>query len=414
MVDGPVGAALDAAWREHWGQLLAVLATRLRRLDLAEEALADAFAGASRRWPVDGVPANPAGWLHTTAYRRALDLLRAEAVAGRVRPLLVVAARGELDDRQRDDADEVVADDRLRLVLLCCHPALDQQAQAALALRLVMGLPTTEIARLFLVADATMAARLTRAKRKIAQAGIPFALPDEERLPARLDAAARTVYLAFTAGYTPGSGPDLLRVDAAGEALRLGRVVDGLLPGRPVVRALLALMLLQHSRRDARQRDGRLVLLPDQDRTAWHHGEIDEALRLLAGLPPTTGYAEELRLQAAIAACHATAPTAADTDWPVVAATYRTLEELTGSPVVRLNRAVAVAEASGPAAGLALLDGLAERLPRYHRLPAITAELLVRNADMAGARDAYREAIARCGNDVERAHLRHRLAEIGD
>lgn len=415
--------SLERAWRDHWGRLLALLVGQFRRVDLAEDALADAFSRAAQRWPGDGVPQNPPAWLLTASRRRLLDVLRAEAVAGRRHTMLVVAERERADVPAGDPTrpvvegaaggdDGAVPDERLRLAFLCCHPALRPDAQSALAMRLVLGLPTAEIARLFLVAEPTMAARLTRAKRKIARAGIPFALPPPQRLDERMAAVVRAVYLAFTAGYAPGRGPDLLRVDLAGEAIRLGRVLDDLMPGRPDVRALLVLMTIQHSRRDARICDGHMVLLADQDRSRWHHREIGEALTLLRALPVGRGYAEELRLQALIAAEHAVAPASDDTAWPVIAARYAELDALTASPVVRLNRAVAVAEADGPAAGLVLLDGLDDALPNHHRVPAVRAELLTRVGDPGGARAAYRMAIERCGNEVERRHLEERLQRL--
>lgn len=404
-----VEIALEHAWRGHWGRLLAVLISRFRRVDLAEDALAEAYARAAARWPAEGVPDNPPAWLLTAARRRALDLLRAEAVAGRRHPMLVVDPADAHDDR--DDELDRVGDDRLRLILLCCHPALGQPAQAALALRLVLGVATEEIARLFGVSHSTMSARLTRAKRKIAQAGLPLRLPSSDRLPDRIDTVVRATYLGFTAGYAPGTGADLFRVDLAGEAIRLTRVLAVLAP-RPVVTAGLALMLLQHARRDARVHDGRLIVLGEQDRTRWHRSEIDEGLALLGSVPETTGLTEELRLQGRIAAEHVTADRAADTDWALIAIHYARLEQLTGSPVVRMNRAVAVAEARGPRAGLALLDGLADRLPLSHRLPAIEADLLRRAGDLTAARQAYALAIARTQNEVERAHLGARLAAI--
>jgi RNA polymerase sigma-70 factor (ECF subfamily) len=295
---------------------------------------------------------------------------------------------------------------------MCCHPALAPSAQAALSLRLVLGVETVDIARLFLVSDATMAARLTRAKRKIAASAIPFALPDASQWAERVEGIVRAVYLAFTAAYAPTRGDDLVRVEFASEAIRLAEMLDRAVPREPAVVALLALMLLQHSRRDARVADGRLVELAAQDRTAWHHDEIARGLGLLATLPPSTGHAEELRLQAQIAAKHASASVAEQTDWPAIADLYARLEQLTGSPIVRLNRAVAVAEADGPAAGLALLDGLDDRLAASHRLPAVRAELLRRCGRLDEAASSYRTAIARCGNVVEADHLERRLASL--
>jgi RNA polymerase sigma-70 factor (ECF subfamily) len=400
--------AVEQAFRAEWGRLLSRLVARTRRLDLAEDALGEAFARASDRWPRDGMPANPAGWLYATAYRHVVGRLRVEAVAGRKAPLLAVRPGWA----PPDETQEELADDRLQLILLCCHPALPRDSRSALALRLVIGTPTEQIARLFLVPPATMAARLTRAKKKIVLAGIPLGEPLGDELRARLDEVCRTIYLAFTAGYTPGAGPDLLRADLAGEAVRLAAVLHDLVPEAPQVRATLALLLLQHARRDARQRDGRLVTLADQDRSLWHQDEVRAGLDLAAGLPPGEGYAEELRLQVLIAAEHTQAPTAAATDWTTIAAHYAVLEARTGSAIVRLNRAVAVAEARGPSAGLVLLAGIDDHLPDSHRVAAVRADLAHRAGDLDLARASYRTAIALCGNDVERAHLKARLAAI--
>jgi RNA polymerase sigma-70 factor (ECF subfamily) len=399
---------IEAVYRADWGRLLALLVARTRRLDLAEDGLGEAFARATERWPRGGVPANPAGWLYTTAHRQVVGRVRAEAIAGRKAPLLAVrpgwVRPGEPGER--------LADERLHLILLCCHPALPRESRSALALRLVLGTPTEQIARLFLVSPATMAARLTRAKRKIVGAGIPLGAPAEDELRPRLDEVCRTIYLAFTAGYTPGAGPDLLRVDLAGEAVRLAASLHDVAPDATQVRAMLALLVLQHARRDARQRDGCLVTLADQDRSRWHHDEIQAGLTLAAGLRPAEGYAEELRLQARIATEHARAPTAAATDWTSIADRYAELESLTGSAIVRLNRAVAVSESEDAAAGLALLAGLDEVLADNHRVPAVRAELARRLGDTGLARASYRRAIDLCANDVERAHLRSRLAAL--
>lgn len=400
--------AVEAAYRDDWGRLLALLVARTRRLDLAEDALSDAFERAAKTWPGDGIPTNRAAWLYTTAHRQIVGRLRAEAVAARKRPLLAVRQGWT----PPVDVDDVLADDRLHLILLCCHPALPKESRSALALRLVIGTPTEQIARLFLVPTATMAARITRAKQKILQAGIPLGAPLDDELRARLDEVCRTIYLAFTAGYTPGSGPDLLRVDLAGEAVRLAEMLHELVPQAQQVGAMLALLLLQHSRRDARQRNGHLVTLTEQDRTIWHRAEIDRGVAILGELPTGDGYTEELRLQALIAAEHARAPTADATDWSAIAQRYAALEALTGSVVVRLNRAVAVAEAVGPDAGLALLVGLDEQLPGNHRLAALRAHLAARTGDIDQAIDWYESAIGWCTNDVERRHLETRLAEL--
>ncbi|MCL3861776.1 RNA polymerase subunit sigma-24 [Actinotalea sp. K2] len=402
--------ALGRAWREHWARLVGLVLGQYARPDLAEDAVAEAFAAAARTWPVDGVPANPPAWLLTTARRRVVDVLRAEAVHRRKQPLMAVDARTRAEAASALDPGEHISDDALRLLFTCCHPALAPEARVALTLRFVMGLEVPDIARLLLVQDATLAARLTRAKKRLAASGIPFAVPPPERLEERLDVVATVVYLVFTAGYQPGPRDRALRTDLGSEAIRLARVMDRLLPGRPVVRALLALMLLQHSRRDARlDEDGRLVLLPEQDRSRWHDDEIRAGLELLRTVPPGEGLAEEYRLQALIAAEHATAADPAATRWPVVAEHYAALELLTGSPVVRLARAVAVAEADGPRAGLALLEGLDEEIPRSHRLAAVRGELLARAGRRAEAVVALERAIALASSPVEVEHLRERL-----
>ena len=406
---------LDAVVREEWGRLVALLLAQYRRLDLVEDALGDAVEAASRTWPHDGVPDNPAGWLMTAARRRVLDRLRTEEVARRKQPLLVTEAE-QRQSRIRTMADPgaVVEDDLLRLVMMCAHPALAPEAASALSLRLVLGVPTGDIARLFLVPETTMAARLTRAKKRVVAAGIPFAVPDAGALPERLDTVAQTAYLAFTAGSSPGSGPDLRRADLAGEAVRLARTVLGLRPDEPVLLGLLALVLLQHSRRDARLADGRLVLLADQDRGRWHVEEVDEALRLLAHPAlrgPVTLQAASYTLQARIAAEHATAPSAGETRWDRIVGLYDVLLELAPTPSARLARAVAVAEHRGPAAGLDALEGV--EVPQSHRPAAVRAELLARAGDTVAARAAYDQAIAACDNEVERAHLEERRQSLG-
>jgi predicted RNA polymerase sigma factor len=404
--------ALAQVVRDEWGRLLALLVARYRRLDLAEDGLADAVEAAARTWPADGVPGNPAAWLLVAARRRITDRLRAEAVANRKLPLLAVEA-DLTEEAQRTMADPgeqgVVADERLRLVLLCAHPSLPPEAAAALTLRLVLGVPTDDLARLFLVRTSTMAARLTRARKRLA--GASFGVPSGAELTDRVRVVSDVAYLAFTAGYAPGSGPDVLRADVAGEAIRLVRVLRDLLPeSDPEVDALLALMLLQHSRRDARVDGGRLVLLPDQDRSRWHGEEIAEAVTLLT--PLTDAAPAPYLLQALVAAEHAIAPTADETDWSRIVARYDELLGLGDSPVVRLNRAVAVGEADGPLAGLAALEGLtAEELPG-HRLPAARAELLARAGRTDEARAAYDQAVERCANEAERAHLEERRAVL--
>jgi RNA polymerase sigma-70 factor (ECF subfamily) len=404
--DPTVGRALEAAWRDQWGRLTALLVAQFRRLDLAEDGLGDAFESAARTWPRDGVPANPPAWLLTAARRRILDRLRAEAVAARAMPRLAVEVDlQEEAQRVMADSGEPVRDERLRLVLLCAHPSLSRENAAALTLRLVLGITTADIARLFLVTTPTMAARLTRARKSLADER--FAVPTGAELQQRVDRAADVAYLAFTAGYAPPSGAELVRPELAAEAVRLGRVLRELLPGRGDLDGLLALMLLQHSRRDARVGDGRLVLLPDQDRSRWHDDEISEALEVLT--PHVTAPGTPYLLQALIAAEHAVAPHPDVTDWPRIVARYDELVTVADSPVVRLNRAVAVAEADGPLAGLRALDGL--ELPG-HRLPAVRGALLARVERVAEARAELELAVGLCDNEPERAHLRRRLADL--
>ena len=409
--------ALETVVGEEWGRLTSLLLAQYRRLDLVEDALGDAVEAAARRWPADGPPDNTAAWLLTAARRRVVDRLRAESMTHRKAPLLVTdSEHRRAAQTAMADPGGLVEDDLLRLVLMCTHPGLAPESASALALSLVLGLSTHDIARLFLASESTVAARITRAKKKIVAAGIPFTVPATDVLPLRLETVAQTAYLAFTAGYTPGSGPDLLRADLAGEAIRLVRVVVNLCPTEPAPVALLALMLLQHSRRDARiGEDGRLVPLPDQDRRRWRRDEVDEALALLAApvlAGPVSPIAASYVLQARIAAEHATATSPEETRWDRIAEHYDLLLALAPSPSARLARAVAVAEASGPEAGLAALDEV--EIPGSHRVAAVRAELLSRRGDPVGAKAAYEEAIAACRNDVERAHLIERQRALLD
>jgi RNA polymerase sigma-70 factor, ECF subfamily len=377
---------------------------------VAEDALQDAFVAAARTWPGQGVPANPAAWLLTTARRRVLDRVRREANDLRRLPLLVTdPAKADVAEEEEgivDTVDGAIEDERLRLLFACCHPALSADSRAALMLRFGAGLRTAEIARLFLVPEPTMAARLTRAKAKIALAGIPLRRPTAADLPARLRVMLAVVYLLFTEGYRATAGPELQRPRLAGEAIRLGYLLGDLLPGQDEIVALLALMILQHARRDARLDDeGRLVLLADQDRSRWRHEEIGRGLRLLRELGPPAG---DYHLQALIAAEHCRdAP-----DWTRVARLYAELERRTGSSVVRLNRAVAVAEAGSPEAALALLAGLDAALPANHLVPTVRAELLIRLGRRAEADAAYDAALRLVRTDAERAHLVHRRAAL--
>jgi RNA polymerase sigma-70 factor (ECF subfamily) len=398
--------AVEQAYREHWSRLLALLVTRLRRFDVAEDSLQDAFVAAARTWPEQGVPDSPAAWLLTAARRRALDRIRREANDLRRLPLLVTDA---VEDpmAQDPDAADALDDERLRLLFACCHPALSADARAALMLRFGAGLRTREIARLFLVPEPTMAARLTRSKAKMARAGIPLRRPTAEDLPGRLRVMLKVVYLLFTEGYRATDGAEPHRPRLAAEAIRLGYLLGELLPGEDEIVALLALMVLQHARRDARlDADGRLVLLADQDRTSWRHDEIERGLALLGGLDRPAG---DYHLQALIAAEHST-PDA--TDWPRIARLYAELERRTGSPVVRLNRAVAIAEAGSPEAALALVEDLDTALPANHLLPTVRAELLARLGRRAEAAAAYDSALTLVRTDAERAHLHDRRAAL--
>lgn len=392
-------AAIESAWRTHWARLLAVLVRRFRDVDLAEDCLQEAFAAASAAW-ARSPPANPPAWLLTAAHRRALDVRRRRATAARKAHLVM-----EDDTMEPDAPGEAaeIADERLALISLCCHPALSPEARIALTLRLVGGLTTAEIARLFFVSEPTMAARLTRAKQKIAAARIPFALPSPADLRERLAGVMAVVYLIFTEGYAPSSGERVVRDELCAEAIRLGRLLVEIAPGEREAAELLALMLLHHARREARTgANGETVLLRDQDRGRWRLDEIAEGRRLLDRAGDEGSYA----LQAAIAAAHV----APETDWPRIAALYARLEAVTPSPAVRLNRAIAVAEAEGPAAGLALLDGLDAALGASAALPVTRAELLVRLGRFAEAVPLYDLAIARTALAAERDFLTRRRA----
>ena len=401
---------LDEVWREDWGRLLGQLMSRFRRADLVEDALAEAFAQAAEQWGRTGPPDNPPAWLREVARRRVLDALRREATAAAKSQLLAAGLAWVAEAATPLPGADV--DERLALLFMATYPALAEDVRPALALRFVLGVPTSEIAALFLVPTPTMAARLTRAKARLASAGIPFAVPDLDRWPERVEDVARAIYLAFTSGYAPVGGHEVVRLRVAGEAVRLANLACDLLPGSPVLEALAALLQLQHARRDARSDGGRLVLLAEQDRSLWHAGEIEAGVARLAALSSGSGYAEELRLQALIAAFHSTAATAQATNWQAVARTYARLESLTGSPIVRLNRAVAIAEYAGPTAGLALLQEVAEQLPDHHRVALVRAELLRREGDVPGAVSAYRKALELCPDGTERDHIRTQLTEL--
>ncbi|WP_406480921.1 RNA polymerase sigma factor [Streptomyces sp. NBC_01615] len=414
MNDDGVEEAVAAAFREEWGQVVATLIRVTGDWDLAEECAQDAFAQALDRWRRDGIPRRPGAWLTTTARNRALDVLRREAVgAAKLREVAVLARDEGPYDPGYDGDDSGVQDDRLRLIFTCCHPALPIEARVALTLRTLAGLSTPEIARAFLVPEATMAQRLVRAKRKIRNAGIPYRVPPAHLLPERTTGVLGVVYLLFNEGYAATSGADLVRTNLCAEAIRLARVLARLMPDEPEVLGLLALLLLHDARRGTRvDAVGELVTLEDQDRTAWDKAAVDEG----AGLLETAlrrGRPGPYQIQAAIAACHTTAETAEDTDWADIAALYGELERFVPSAVVRLNRAVAVGMAEGPEAGLARVAELEAEgeLDDYHLLPATRADLLRRAGRPAEAAEAYARALELVENDAERRFLEKRLAE---
>jgi RNA polymerase sigma-70 factor (ECF subfamily) len=389
-----VVAILEQVFRDQWGRVLAAMIGFLGDFDLAEEAAQEAFAIAAERWPRDGVPANPGAWLMTTARNRAINRIRRDRTLATKTRLLQVREAAE------DTMDATTfPDERLELIFTCCHPALGTEAQVALTLRTLGGLNTDEIARAFLVPEPTMAQRLVRAKHKIKAAGIPFRVPPDHLLPDRLVAVLAVVYLIFNEGYG-GRG------DLAAEAIRLGRALAELMPDEPEVQGLLALMLLLDARREARFRDGELVLLADQDRSLLDTAEIAEGRETLDRALALLGRGPYV-VQAAIASLHADEPR----DWPQIAALYVELSRLTDSPVVELNRAVAVAEAQGPEAGLEIVDRLP--LEKYRYLHATRGELLRRLGRTEEAREAYRRALTLVHDDAERRLLERRLAELG-
>lgn len=396
----PIRAALAAAYRDEWGQLVATLIGLTEDWDLAEDCVADAFATALSAWTRDGVPDRPGAWLTTTARNRALDRLRRDTTAA--------AKLRELALRHAPEAAEEIPDERLRLIFTCCHPALPFPSRVALTLRTLAGLTTAEIATMFLTTESTMAQRLVRAKRKIAEAGIPYRVPPAELLPQRLSAVLAVLYLIFTRGY---DGEDGGR-DLPAEGIHLARMVIRLLPAEPEARGLLALMLLLEARRASRLQDGVLVTLENQDRSLWDQPLIAEGVTLVDDALAARR-AGPYQVQAAIAACHATAPDAAATDWPQIAALYAELARLAPSPVVDLNRAVAIAMTEGVATGLALVEELAASgsLGDYYLLPATRADLLRRDGRHAEAAAAYEDALRLAPTDAERRYLRARLSE---
>ncbi len=404
-------AVVDAHRRE-WAFVLAATARVAGDLDLAEECVQDAYVAALDAWARDGVPRKPGAWLTATAKRKALDVLRRERVFRSKMPLLVEPAEVEMDETEED----VVPDDRLRLIFTCCHPALAREAQVALTLRLVCGVGTGDIARAFLVSEPTMAARVTRAKKKISAARIPYRVPGASELPERLDAVLTVIHLLYTTGHTAPSGTELVRADLVDRALSLTRMLLALMPDEPEVRGLLALLLVTDARRATRtDPEGRLLVLEDQDRSAWDRAAIAEGHRLVVDAF-RTGRVGRYALQAAIASLHATAGSYASTDWPQVLGLYDELLKVWPSPVVVLNRAVAVSMVRGPDAALDEIEILARdgRLAGYHYLPAVRADLLRRLGRHRESAAAYRAALDLADNEAERDFLAARLAEAVD
>jgi RNA polymerase sigma-70 factor, ECF subfamily len=416
---GPVADAVADAHRREWAFVLAATARVTGDFDLAEECVQDAYASALAAWSRQGIPRNPGAWLTTAARRRAIDVLRRDRNLRAKLPLLIepgaATAASAPPGPGAGEEDGVIPDDRLRLIFTCCHPALAREAQVALTLRLVCGLTTQEIAQAFLVPEATMAARVTRAKKKITAARIAYRVPGPAELPDRLDAVLTVVHLLFTTGHTAPAGPDLVRADLVERATWLARMLHALMPDEREVRGLLALILLTDARRATRATaGGQLLLLADQDRSRWDRAAIAEG----AALIPRAlrgGRPGRFALQAAIAALHAQAPSYEETDWPQIARLYDFLLYAWHSPVVALNRAVAVSLADGPAAGLAVLDELERdgRLAGYRYLPAARADMLRRLGRPGEAAAAYRAALALAQNDAERAYLARRITELG-
>jgi RNA polymerase sigma-70 factor (ECF subfamily) len=410
-----VEAAVADAHRREWGLVLAATVRVARDLDLAEECVQEAYAAALRTWGSTGIPSVPAAWLTTTARRRAIDAIRRDTALRSRLPLLVPELGPDIEEAAvpglTTDSGAAIPDERLRLTFTCCHPALSQDAQVALTLRLLCGIATADIARAFLVSEPTMAARITRAKKKISTARIPYRIPRAAELPGRLHAVLAVIHLLFTAGHTAPSGSSLVRADLVDRALHLARMLDELMPGETEVRGLLALLLVTDARRATRvDAAGRLVRLEDQDRSAWDRAALAEADVLIVGCL-RAGPPGRYTLQAAIASLYAEPASYDQTDWPQLLALYDRLLEVWPSPVVALNRTVPLAMVSGPGTALAEVERLArdERLSGYHYLPAIKADLLRRLGRAGEATAAYRQALALAANDAERAFLYERI-----
>ena len=414
MTDADVAAAVADAYRSEWTQVLATVLRVSRDFDVAEDCVHDAFTQALSRWERDGVPERPGAWLTTVAVREALQAKRRAAVAAKHLPALAVADDGGPEDPSAGTVFAALPDDRLRLIFTCCHPGLPTDARVALTLRLVCGLSSTEVAGAFLVKPATMQARITRAKKRIAGAGIPYRTPTPAELPRRLASVLDTVQLVFNAGYVATDGAELMRVDLADRAIGVARMLHELLPDEGEPAALLAMLLLTDARRAARVGPGgALVPLDDQDRGKWDHPVIDEGLRLLRSALER-GATGRYAVLACIAAVHAEPATAAETDWPQIVELYGVLRQRWPSPVVELNRAIAIGAAYGPAAGLTALAELADEpeLVAYPYLPAARADFLRRLGELDQAAAAYEEALLLVGNEVEAVYLRRRLAEV--
>ena len=404
--------SLERMVRYEGGRVMATLVRLTGDITLAEDAVQDAVVEALDRWPRDGVPANPAAWLTTVARNRSLDVIRREAK--RTQKETTAMMLDEVTVAMREQTtDSMVHDDLLRLIFTCCHPALSEEARIALALRILCGMSTVEIARVFLVPDTTMGQRISRAKKKIAMAHIPYRVPADHDLPDRLPAVLQVVHAILTAGHHAPEGRADQRADLAAEGIRLARLLTDLMPDEPECAGLLALGLATHARRAARVDDaGDLVLLEAQDRTRWHRDEIDEA-RSVLDAAIRRRHAGPYQLQAAIACVHGVSSTVADTDWPQIAELYRMLELFAPTPVVRVNRAVAVAEAESPAAGLAMLDGIDEaEVDQWHLYWSTRAELLHRTGDVAGAVASFDRALECSPNDSDRRHLERRRAAV--